>query len=78
MAERDLESTYSRLLALLSPPEAAALRSAQNAWLNFAAANARFVETRQGTGSSGRLAIANSREKLTRERIQELDSWIPR
>jgi uncharacterized protein YecT (DUF1311 family) len=78
MAERELEGTYSELLALLSPPEAAALRTAQNAWLNFAAANARFVEARKGTGPSSRLVIANSREKLTRERTHELQSWVPR
>ena len=78
MAEHDLQGTYSRLLSLLSPPEAAALREAQNAWLRFAAANAQFVEVREGTGSSGRLVSANSREKLTRERIEELNSWLPR
>jgi uncharacterized protein YecT (DUF1311 family) len=78
IAERELADTYARVLALLPPPQAAALRKAQNAWLSFAAENARFVEMREGTGPSGRLVIANSREKLTRERILELESWFPR
>src|SRR4051812_25037010 len=78
MGERELADTSAHLLTIPSPTEAAALRKAQNAWLNFAAENARFVQMREGTGSSGRLALANNREKITRERTQELSSLAPR
>jgi uncharacterized protein YecT (DUF1311 family) len=77
-AERELDTTYSQLLALLPAPQAAPLRKAQDAWLKYLAADALFVEAREGAGSSGRLIIANSWERLTRERTLELKTWIPR
>ena len=77
-AERELDATYTQLLALLPAPQAAALHTAQDAWLKSLAADALFVDAREGAGPSGRLVIANSWEKLTRERTLQLKTWTSR
>ena len=77
-ADRELNATYARLLTLLAPREASALRKAQRAWLEFVKADARFTEDREGDGSAGRLIVTNNRERQTRERTLELKSWIAR
>jgi uncharacterized protein YecT (DUF1311 family) len=77
-ADKELNETYQRLLAVLRPVEAQALRNAQRAWLSYVEADARFSFAREGDGSSGRLVAVNTREKLTRERIAVLKSWLPR
>lgn len=75
-ADRELESTYQRLLAALSPGEAERLRQAQQAWLEFVEADARFVLEREGNGSSGRLVAVNAREQLTTQRTEALKSKL--
>jgi uncharacterized protein YecT (DUF1311 family) len=77
-ADRELNAVYSRLLATLPAADAAALREAQRAWLRFVEADARFVIEREGDGSSGQLVLLNNRERLTRERTEDLKSWLPR
>jgi uncharacterized protein YecT (DUF1311 family) len=75
-ADKELNSTYQRLLASLSGPQAEKLRLAQRAWLSFVEADTSFVLEREGAGSSGRLVAVNNREKLTRQRVESLKSWL--
>jgi uncharacterized protein YecT (DUF1311 family) len=75
-ANKELNSTYQRLLAALSQGEAEKLRQAQRAWLSFVEADAEFVFERDGGGSSGQLVVVNTREQLTRQRNQALKSWL--
>jgi uncharacterized protein YecT (DUF1311 family) len=77
-ADKELNETYQRLLGVLRPIEAQALRKAQRAWLSYVDADAKFSFAIEGDGSSGRLVVANTRERLTRERIEALKSWLPR
>jgi uncharacterized protein YecT (DUF1311 family) len=76
-ADKELKSTYQRLLAALSQGEADRLRQAQSAWLSFVEADAKFIFEREGSGSSGRLVAVNARERLTVQRIEVLKSWLP-
>jgi uncharacterized protein YecT (DUF1311 family) len=75
-ADRELNATYKRMLSQMSASEAHSLRLAQRAWLQFVKADAQFIVAMEGDGSSGRLLMVNTRERLTRERIAELQTWV--
>ena len=77
-ADRELNATFTKLLEILRPAEAAALRKAQDSWMEYVKVDARFVLEREGNGSAGHLVVVNNRERLTRERTLALKSWLPR
>lgn len=76
-ADKELNTTYQRVLEALGPEEADLLRKAQRSWLAFVEADAKFVFERDGEGSSGQLIVVNDRERLTRERVEALKVWLP-
>lgn len=77
-ADAELNATYQRLMGVLDPAEREVLRKAQRAWLAYVAADAKFIFARAGDGSLGRLVAVNARERLARERVEVLKSWLPR
>lgn len=76
-ADRELNEVYKALLERLLPSEERLLRQAQRDWLEFVEADAKFTFEREGDGSSGKLIAVNYRERLTRERVVALKSWLP-
>jgi uncharacterized protein YecT (DUF1311 family) len=75
-AKKELEAIVNLLASQLDRESLESFKTAQEAWVTYRAAEARFVYSREGNGSSGRLAVANSSEQATRARIQELRQWL--
>lgn len=74
-ADRELNETYKHLLSALDIPSQKRLVQAERAWLAFVDAESKFIFEIEGDGSSGRLAVTNSREKHARNRTNELKNW---
>lgn len=74
--DRELNAVYGRLIKRLPKQQAAALRSAQRAWLAWSKAQdaaewSRFAEG----GTSGPIAVSDIGRERLRARVCELTGW---
>ena len=74
-ANRQLNTTYRRLLPNLSEQRRRLLREAQQAWVTYRDRECRFYDSSAEGGSLQPLLRSGCKTRLTRDRIQQLDRY---
>ena len=73
VADKELNSLYSKAMKSLTEPQQAKLKSAQKAWLTFRDASFAFViEVNKDNGTYGNVVISDYKAKFVEKRVLEL------